>query len=134
MIIQDLTLTRYKKKNSLVINKDIKSLLFQKFVVSLQRIKPVHLICYMLSYCTIKETDKGIGNANPLFFCLEKVASCLLFLFLYPWSSKNLAVSDCFHSANTLPFAKRMLFTMSMMLGIGYSPMRRIENSMAEMR
>ena len=72
MIIQDLTLTRYKKKNSLVINKDIKSLLFQKFVVSLQRIKPVHLICYMLSYCTIKETDKGIGNANPLFFCLGK--------------------------------------------------------------
>ena len=82
MIIQDLTLTRYKKKNSLVINKDIKSLLFQKFVVSLQRIKPVHLICYMLSYCTIKETDKGIGNANPLFFCLEKVASCLLFIFV----------------------------------------------------
>ena len=57
---------------------------------------------------------------------------CLL--FLYPWSSKSLAVSDCFHSANTLPLAKRMLFTMSMMLGIGYSPMRRIENSMAEMR
>lgn len=50
----------------------IKSLLFQKIVVSLQRIKPVHLICYMLSYCTIKETDKGIGNANPLFFCLGK--------------------------------------------------------------
>ena len=82
MIIQDLTLTRYKKKNSLVINKDIKSLLFQKFVVSLQRIKPVHLICYMLSYCTIKETDKGIGNANPLFFCLEEVASSLLFIFI----------------------------------------------------
>ena len=36
----------------------------------------------MLSYCTIKETDKGIGNANPLFFCLEKVASCLLFIFI----------------------------------------------------
>ena len=30
-------------------------------------------------------------------------------------------MSDCFHSANTLPLAKRMLFTMSMMLGIGYS-------------
>lgn len=42
------------------------------------------------------------------------------FLFLYPWSLKSLAVSDCFHSANTLPLAKRMLFTMSMMLGIGY--------------
>lgn len=56
------------------------------------------------------------------------------FLFLYPWSSKSLAVSDCFHSANTLPLAKRMLFTMSMMLGIGYSPVRSIENSMAEMR
>ena len=27
-----------------------------------------------------------------------------------------------------------VLFTMSMMLGIGYSPMQRIENSMAEMR
>ncbi|WP_299338169.1 hypothetical protein [uncultured Prevotella sp.] len=45
-----------------------------------------------------------------------------------------MAVSDYFHSANTLPLAKRMLFTMSMMLGIGYSPMRRIENSMAKMR
>lgn len=42
----------------------------------------MHLICYMLSYCTIKETDKGIGNANPLFFCLEKVASSLLFIFI----------------------------------------------------
>ena len=56
------------------------------------------------------------------------------FLFLYPWSSKSLAVSEFFRSANTLPLAKRMLFTMSIMLGIGYSPMRRIENSMAEMR
>nr|WP_295366838.1 hypothetical protein [uncultured Prevotella sp.] len=45
-----------------------------------------------------------------------------------------MAVSDCFHSANTLPLAKRMLFTMSMMLGIGYSPIQRIENSMAEIR
>ena len=45
----------------------------------------------------------------------------LSFLFLSPWPSDSLAVSDCFHSANTLPLAKRMLFTMSMMLGIGYS-------------
>ena len=45
----------------------------------------------------------------------------LSFLFLSPWPSNSLAVSDCFHSANTLPLAKRMLFTMSMMLGIGYS-------------
>ena len=54
--------------------------------------------------------------------------------FFYPWSSKSLAVSEFFHSANTLPLAKRMLFTMSIMLGIGYSPMRRMENSMAKMR
>ena len=40
------------------------------------------------------------------------------FLFLYPWSSKSLAVSEFFHSANTLPLAKRMLFTMSMMLEV----------------
>ena len=45
----------------------------------------------------------------------------LSFLFLYPWSSKRFAVSDCFHSSKTLPLAERMLFTMSMMLGIGYS-------------
>nr|DAM05658.1 MAG TPA: hypothetical protein [Caudoviricetes sp.] len=45
----------------------------------------------------------------------------LSFLFLYPWSSKSFAVSDCFHSSKTLPLAERMLFTMSMMLGIGYS-------------
>ena len=30
-------------------------------------------------------------------------------------------MSDCFHSSKTLPLAERMLFTMSMMLGIGYS-------------
>ena len=33
----------------------------------------------------------------------------LIFLFLHPWSSKSLAMSDCFHSANTLPLAKRMM-------------------------
>lgn len=56
------------------------------------------------------------------------------FLFLYPWLSKSLAVSDCFHSAKTLPLAERMMFMVSMMLGMGYSPVRRMENSMAKMR
>ena len=42
----------------------------------------------------------------------------LAFFYIYSWSSKSLAVSEFFHSANTLPLAKRMLFTMSMMLEV----------------
>ena len=49
---------------------------------------------------------------------MQKVTSCLLFFYIYSWSSKSLAVSEFFHSANTLPLAKRMLFTMSMMLEV----------------
>lgn len=56
------------------------------------------------------------------------------FLFLYPWFSKSLAVTDAFHSLKTLPLAVRMLFTVSMMIGIGYSSILMTENSMAAMR
>lgn len=40
-------------------------------------------------------------------------------------------MSEFFHSEKTLPLAVRMMFTVSMMLGMGYSPIRRTENSMA---
>ena len=55
------------------------------------------------------------------------------FLFLYPWLSKSVAVSEVFHSRKTLEGNVRMKFTVSMMLGMGYSPVRRMENSMAKM-
>lgn len=35
----------------------------------------------MLSYCTIKETDKGIGNANPFFFLFRKSRINIYFTF-----------------------------------------------------
>ena len=72
----------------------------------------------MLSYCTVKETDKGIGNANPLIFLFRKSSLLLAFYFYIHGLQRVLAVSDSFHSANTLPLAKRMLFTMSMMLEV----------------
>lgn len=43
-------------------------------------------------------------------------------------------MSEFFHSAKALPLAVRMMLTVSVMLGMGYSPMRRTENSMAAMR
>ena len=83
-----------------------------------------------------KRNWQGDWQCQPLIFLFRKSSLLLAFYFYFyiHGLQRVLAVSDSFHSANTLPLAKRMLFTMSMMLGIGYSPMRRIENSMAEMR
>ena len=50
--------------------------------------------------------------------CAKSNLLLAFFLYIYSWSSKSLAVSEFFHSANTLPLAKRMLFTMSMMLEV----------------